>query len=413
MFYSYHSFIKSDFCAFNPYFYIELGVAEYYLCTLYIITVDDLWEYSPFSASDLEIYALCPICPRVMNGVDPLYKGKFIKLGDQAYPNEPVDSSTTQTGSLRVAAYRDLQITGGKQMGGYIMHSGCTARGDPGGGKWAYDLPTMLQLKDRERIIEELNQQKLKTSEHFPLKLNPYDMGDNMFRAWEIANRHRDGSLPQTVSDNDLGTLIYHYRPHPVFQRYKYNITGFERPCGEQTGGVCKYNRMGEPCTYLFGILFACCYHTLFFLSFSLSLFLSFSHSPFLNILCLIPFFSSFSSFILPFTLHLHPTDKLTAVTMPPWNEECYQTRINRTNHCLPENNETTTADVNIDNYAEGVKGPCGYRIDNVFKLFVGNLRENSPEGTHIIFTYHISKHFKTFYIHIFKTFFYSQFQNN
>ena len=27
-------------------------------------------------------------------------------------------------------------------------------------------------------------------------------MGDATWRAWEIANRHRDGSLPQTPSDN-------------------------------------------------------------------------------------------------------------------------------------------------------------------------------------------------------------------
>ena len=76
MFYAYHTFVKPDYCATNPFFYIEQDVYEYGLCTLYIITVDDLWEYSPYSASDLEIYALCPICPRVMQGIDPLYPGK-------------------------------------------------------------------------------------------------------------------------------------------------------------------------------------------------------------------------------------------------------------------------------------------------------------------------------------------------
>ena len=320
MFYSYHGFIQYDYCANNPHFYIELGVVEYYLCTLYIVTVDDLWEYSPFSASDLEIYALCPICPRVMNGIDPLYRGKFVELGSEAYPGEPVNPVATQTGPLVEASYRDLELPGGKEIGGYLMHSGCTARGDPGGGKWAYDLPTMLQVKDRTNIMKNLQANHKNVNEYLPLKLTPYDMGDNTFRAWEIANRHRDGSLPQIISDNDLGSIIYHYRPHPVFQRYKYNITGFERPCGEQTGGICKYNRMGEPY-------------------------------------------------------------KLTAVTMPAWNEKCYNVRKNQTNHCLKENNATTTKDVNIDGYPKEVDGPCGYRIDNVFKLFVGRLREHSPEG--------------------------------
>ena len=112
MFYKYHPFIQPEVCAFDPIKYINKGVVEYWVCTLFIVTVDDLWEYSPFSASDLEIYALCPICPRVMNGVDPLYPGQFVKLGQGIYPGDVVDPIGTQTGGLRQAAYRNLKLPG-------------------------------------------------------------------------------------------------------------------------------------------------------------------------------------------------------------------------------------------------------------------------------------------------------------
>jgi hypothetical protein len=318
MFYSYHPFIRSKTCADDPFKYIDLGVVEYWLCTLYIVTVDDLWEYSPFSASDLEIYALCPICPRVMYGIDPLYPGQFVKLGEKIYADEIVDPITTQTGSVRQAAYRNLKLDGGKEVGGYLLHSGCTTRGNPGGGKWNYDLLQMLQVSSRDSIMAGVLDLNRSLNEYLPFKLTPYDMGDSVWRAWEVGNRHRDGSLRQTPTDN-VGSLIYHYRPHPIFQRYKYNITGFERdwPCGEQTKGVCLYRNMGEPY-------------------------------------------------------------QLTAVTMPPWNEKCNKIRKNQTNHCLPENNETTVNDINLKGYPKDIDGPCGYRIDNVFKLFVSNLREHS-----------------------------------
>ena len=257
-----------------------------------------------------------------------------MKLGESTYVNELVDPVQTKSGSIRTAAYRDLMLPGGQELGGFIMHQGCTARGDPGGGKWAYDLPQMLQLKDRNKMIQKMknknskeeNEKKLKIYEQLPLKLSPYDMGDGTFRAWEIANRYREGSLPQTPKDKELGSIFYHYRPHPIFQRYKYNITGFERECGKDTGGKdkCKYNRMGE-------------------------------------------------------------AYKLTAVTMPPWNEQCDTVRLNQTNHCLKENENTTTEDVNIEGYAKDVEGPCGYRTDNVFKLFVGNLRSHSPEAWYLL----------------------------
>ena len=37
------------------------------------------------------------------------------------------------------------------------MHSGCTTRGDPGGGKWNYDLPQMLQVQERSKIISDVS----------------------------------------------------------------------------------------------------------------------------------------------------------------------------------------------------------------------------------------------------------------
>ena len=117
MFFKYHPFIQPDYCAFDPFYYIDLGVVEYALCGLYIVTVDDLWEYSPFSASDLEIYGLCPICPRVMAGKDPLYPGQFVKLGVPGYPGDRVDPVTTQTGAVRKAAYRGFKSKGGKELG--------------------------------------------------------------------------------------------------------------------------------------------------------------------------------------------------------------------------------------------------------------------------------------------------------
>tara|TARA_B110000090_G_C13287161_1_gene410455 strand:- start:34 stop:360 length:327 start_codon:yes stop_codon:yes gene_type:complete len=55
--------------------------------------------------------------------------------------------------------------------------------------------------------------------------------------------------------------------------------------------------------------------------------------------------------------------------------------RTNQTNHCLKKNNATTVNDVNIDGYPDDTEGPCGYRIDNIFKLFVSNLRERSRES--------------------------------
>ena len=46
---------------------------------------------------------------------------------------------------------------GGKEFGGFLMHSGCTTRGDPGGGKWNYDLPQMLQVQERSKIISDVS----------------------------------------------------------------------------------------------------------------------------------------------------------------------------------------------------------------------------------------------------------------
>ena len=341
MFYIYHPSINRESCARTPYLY-EKKVPEYKLCAMYIVTAEDVWTYSPSTASDLNVYSLCPSCIKVLADVDPLYPGHFIKLGESTYANDIVDPVQTKSGSIRTAAYRDIKLPGGQELGGFIMHQGCTARGDPGGGKWAYDLPQMLQLKDRNKLMEEIRKWNITGQEiinqYLPLKLSPYDMGDGTFRAWEIANRHREGTMPQTPKDEELGSIFYHYRPHPIFQRYKYNIAGFERECGKGNGGgggsssssssssqdKCKYNRMGE-------------------------------------------------------------AYKLTAVTMPPWNEQCDAVRLNQTNHCLEKNKHTTTEDVNVEGYAEDVEGPCGYRTDNVFKLFVGNLRSHSPEAWYLL----------------------------
>ena len=121
---------------------------------------------------------------------------------------------------------------------------------------------------------------------------------------------------------------MYLYRPHPVFQRYKYNITGMGRPCGERNND-CKYLGMGEGY-------------------------------------------------------------KLTRIQLPKWNQKCEDVRQSKPDYCSKEHNETNA---NIEPYTRAENGasvivpekdrigPCDYREDKVFKVFVGKLRAYAPEA--------------------------------
>jgi hypothetical protein len=186
-FYTYHTKITAEACALNPDLSSITVDRAYHLCTFFVVTVTDLWEYSPSSASDLNIYSICPSCDKIMVNVDPLYSGHFVKLGTSA-SNIGVGTvaarteySTTKSSSIQHGAYHNLKINHfnrvGEEMGGYLLHSGCTTRGDPGGGKWNYDLPTMLQINEREELMEDIRTKNWTINEYLPLKLTPYDTG--------------------------------------------------------------------------------------------------------------------------------------------------------------------------------------------------------------------------------------------
>jgi hypothetical protein len=314
--------VTVETCAFDPH-QDSQTIPALHVCGFFMVTLADLTEYTSQSIASSISTSL--------NQKNPLYPGSFVRLGESQYDDENVETTSTYSNAIETRqAYNGLELSNGRrgwEVGGYILHSGCTTTGDPGGGKWAYDLPTMLQINDRQQLRDRMRYKNITINNYLPLKLTPYDTGDGSFRAWEVANRHRDGSLKSIgIHDPVLGSLLYHYRPHPVFQRSKYAITGFER-YDRKCGSKCPFKNIGE-------------------------------------------------------------AYQLTAVTMPPWNEQCAAVRQNHSDSCKLA--ATTKLDSNhVRSYKTDMEGPCGYRVDNVFKLFVGNLRDHSPEavsfhrGTH------------------------------
>ena len=108
-FYQYHEFVDSLTCALHPTKFSD-RVPEYKLCELFIITLNDLWAYAPFAASDACNYALCPTCPKIMCGVQIFYEGELARAYD-------FEESETETASA-AAKYPLLggyRVTGGEQ----------------------------------------------------------------------------------------------------------------------------------------------------------------------------------------------------------------------------------------------------------------------------------------------------------
>ena len=58
-----------------------------------------------------------------------------------------------------------------------------------------------------------------------PYFVTPLDVGDRLIEIWEMTNRQRSSNF--TDKWENVGTLMYLSRPHPIFQRYKYNVSGY------------------------------------------------------------------------------------------------------------------------------------------------------------------------------------------
>ena len=321
MFYLYHDWVDPFQCAFTP--YIEKKIPEYQICRKFQVYLDDMWKYAPFVAADMETYSLTPDSPKIMLGRTKLYAGYFAPLG-QARPGLNVPPGHVATWSPSTEFYSYGNTTRPTQTGGFLMHPGCqvfgqvgtSKTGEPGGSKWRYDLQSMV---DRSRRIGKL-------------QVTPLDMGEKYVEAWEMTNRLRRSNESDKWSN--VGSLMYLTRPHPIFERYKYNVTGYN-PMFKEVRNELDYPDGKEW--------------------------------------------------------------KLRRIKLPTWNEDCEKNRRAAKNMCqfnvsniqFIDTESYLKPEVNI----AAVKGDmlCDYNEQKVYKVFAQSLKEHSPEAWYFLSQFQIT----------------------
>lgn len=264
MFYLYHEWVDPYLCAFNPFQFPK--IPEYNICKKFQVVLDDMWKYAPFVAADMDTYSLTPASPKIMRGRVRLYDGYFRKIGrtrdSESRSHRHID---TWSYTSEVLAYSNATRT--VSYGGFLLHNGCpqsgiadttywgkkvtvgtSLAGQPAGSQWRYDLHDMVDFHFRELHPTGARGmgggasnvfKKMKT----PYSVTPLDVGDRLIEIWEMTNRQRSSNF--TKKWKNVGNLMYLSRPHPIFQRYKYNVSGY-MPLFEEVRNGIKYPKGEE-----------------------------------------------------------------------------------------------------------------------------------------------------------------------
>eukprot|EP00945_MAST-04E_sp_MAST-4E-sp1_P003412 g3412.t1 len=320
MYYLYHEWVDPYDCAFAPYKYPK--IAEYKICQKFQVYLDDMWKHAPFVAADMETYSLTPDSPKIMSGRIRLYEG-FFRTSSQERDKTLLGQVDTWSPSAERLAYGNVTRTA--KGGGFLLHSGCPKfgpistekNGDPGGTSWRYDLNDMV---DSSRAFNKLH-------------VTPLDVGEKFIEAWEMTNRMRNHNV--TKSFGNVGNVLYLTRPHPIFQRHKYNVSGFNPMFREVRVGV-EHPRGDE--------------------------------------------------------------FKLSRIKLPPWNAECEKNRRSKLNLCDFNASEVVNIDAaaflkseafDISTMKDDVM--CDYKEEMVYKVFAQKLSEYSPEAWYFLKQFQIT----------------------
>ncbi len=347
MFYLYHEWVDPYLCAFDPYKYPK--IPEYNICKKYQVVLDDMWKYAPFVAADMDVYSLTPASPKIMRGRVRLFEGYFRKIERTRLPNAyPLNEIDTWSPPCESKAYSN--VTRKVEYGGFLLHNGCPKSGDvdttywgkkvtigtssigePSGSQWRYDLLDMVDHGFKEihpsgAAGDGMGNVPLIVKRKIPLSVTPLDVGDRIIEIWEMTNRQRTNNF--TTKWRDVGNLMYLSRPHPIFERYKYNVSGYSPLFEEVRNNI--YRPKGEEW-------------------------------------------------------------KLSRISLPPWNTECEKNRRAKLNLCQ-FNASKTKVDVgeylkntNVDVNTLKETAMCDYKSHKVYKVFVSKLKDYNREAWYFL----------------------------